>query len=457
MGFIRSHSRIWGRWIFLVGAVFSFASPVDGWAAFASQFSLLVGEQYSDNIFFSKDKEHDFVTIFIPTLTLLYAPPGEVAPTLNLNISSSGEIYARHSDLNNFGDNIWVSGGYTYQYSPRLDFHLSDTFRRQGPTRMGAFGGFDELPAGPTSPGLPGGIISPPFSQNLEDFISRGDQLSNSLYFQGSFLYRPDIRFNAGYNGTYAKFLDAGGSDGFHTIHTRAIYNWRRDHNLHAGYSISINNSRNGDSGVVHNFDIGDDYFTNYNLQLTPTLSLAVSTGLSVNTGSSGPRVANNTSVTITKLWETAELNGGLRKGLTPSFGVSGVSDTTTLFTNYRHRLTEKLVTSLGADFSFYDTEDVNFKTFQGGLGLQYLITSWLSSALNYYFRWIDSGAGAKSTDLLNKGTVKSNSVFLSVTIRFDLWPNTGLARSMTSPILTPAIRTPFPGAPVPQSSTPSP
>jgi hypothetical protein len=457
MGFTRSHSRIWGEWILLVGVVFSFACPVNGWAAFASQFSLLAGEQYSDNIFFSKSKEHDFVTIFTPTLTLLYAPQGEVVPSLNLHIRSSGEIYARHSDLNNFGDNISVAGGYTYRYSPRLDFHLSDTFRRQGPTRLGGFGGFGELPTGPTSPGPPGGIISPPFSQNLEDLISRGDQLSNSLYFQGSFLYRPDVRFTGGYTNTYTKFIDAGGSDVFHTIHTRAIYNWRRDHNLHAGYSLSVSNSRNGDSGVIHNFDIGDDYFSNYNLQLTPTLSLAASTGLSLNTGSHGARVANNTSVTITKLWETAELNGGLRKGLTPSFGVSGVSDTTSLFTNYKLRLTEKLVTNLNANFSFYDTDDVNFKTFQAGMGLQYLVTSWLSSALNYYFRWIDSGAGARSTDLLNKGTVRSNTVFLSVTTRFDLWPNTGLARSMTSPILTPAIRTPFPGPSVPQSSPPSP
>jgi hypothetical protein len=451
MGFIRSHSRIWDSWILLVSVVYSSALPVNGWAAFASQFSLLAGEQYSDNIFFSKSKEHDFVTIFTPTLTLLYAPQGEVVPTLNLNISSSGEIYARHSDLNNFGDNISVRGGYTYRYSPRLDFHLSDAFRRQGPTRLSGLGGFGELPTGPTSP-----PPTTPGPQNLEDLISRGDQLSNSFYFQGSFLYRTDIRFTAGYTNTYAKFIDAGGSDVFHTIHTRAIYNWRRDHNLHAGYSISISNSRNGESGVIHNFDIGDAYFSNYNLQLTPTLSIAASTGLSLNTGSDGPRVANNTNVTITKLWETAELNGGLRKGLTPSFGVSGISDTTSLFTNYRHRLTEKLSANLNANFSFFDTDDVNFKTFQAGLGLQYLVTSWLSSALNYYFNWIDSGAGANSTDLLNKGITKSNSVFLSVTTRFDLWPNIGLARSMTSPILTPVIRTPFP-SPAPQPSTPSP
>jgi hypothetical protein len=453
MGCIRSRLKIWVECVRCATVVFCLGFAANAWAIFASQFSLLGGEQYSDNIFFSKSKEHDFITIFTPTLTLLYAPEGQTSPTLNFNISSSGQIYARHSDLNNFGDNTSVNGGYSYQYSPRLNFHLFDTFQRQGPTRTGGLSGFDPLPTGPTSPPPPGGIGSPSSSQNLKDLISRGDQLSNFVSFQGSYRYRPDISFTGGYSNSFVKFITAGGTDVFHTINARGIYNWRNDHNLHAGYSISVNNSRNGDSGLIHNFDVGDDYFSNYNLQLTPTLSLAASTGLSLNTGSGGVRVANNTSVTVTKLWETGELNGGIRKGLTPSFGVSGISDTTSLFTNLKFRLTEKLTTSLNANYSFFDTEDVNFKTFQAGLGMQYLITSWVSSGLSYYFNWLNSGAGATSTDLLNKGVVRSNSVFLHITMHFDLWPNTGLARSMTSPTLTPVLRTPFPNITAPQSS----
>jgi hypothetical protein len=456
MGCTRNRSKIWDNCLRVIVLSGCLLSPSSLWAAFASQFSLLVGEQYSDNIFFSKDKEHDFVSIVTPTLTLLYAPPGQVAPTLNLNISSSGELYARHSDLNNFGDNININGGYTYQYSPRLNFYLSNVLQRQGPTRLGGLGGFG-FPSGPTSPPPVGGTPPPSSSQNLKDLISAGDQLSNSFSLQGSFLYRPDISFNAGYTNTFTKFIDAGGTDVFHTLNVRGVYNWRQDHNLHAGYSISISKSRNGESGVIHNFDVGDDYFTNYNLQLTPTLSLAASTGLSLNTGSDGPRIANNTSITITKLWQTAELNAGMRKGLTPSFGVAGISDTTSFFTNYNLRLSEKLSTNANANFSFFDTEDVNFKTFQAGLGLQYLFTSWLSSGLNYYFNWRDSGAGANSTDLLEKGVVKSNNVFLSVTMRFDLWPNTGLARTMSATSLTPTIRPPFPNPTAPQSTSPFP
>jgi len=441
MGCTRNRSKIWDRWLRAVTLVGFLLPPSPLWAAFASQFSLLVGEQYSDNIFFSKDKEHDFVSVITPTLSLFYAPAGQIAPTLNLNISSSGELYARHSELNNFGDNININGGYIYQYSPRLNFFLSEALRRQGPTRLGGLG-LGQFPTGPTSPPPVGGTPLP--SEGIDDLISRGDQISNSFSLQGSFLYRPDISFNAGYSNQIIKFLDAGGTDVSHTIRTRAVYNWQREHNLHAGYSLSIINSRNGESGVIHNFDVGDDYFTNYNLQLTPTLSLAASTGISLNTSGDGPRIANNSTVTITKLWETAELNGGLRKGLTPSFGVAGISDTTSLFTNFNLRLSERLSSNANARFSFFDTDDVNFKTFQAGLGMQYFFTSWLSSAINYYFNWRDSGSGANTTDLLEKGVVKSNGVFLSVTMLFDLWPNTGLARGMSATSLTPTILPPF-------------
>jgi hypothetical protein len=264
----------------------------------------------------------------------------------------------------------------------------------------------------------------------------------------GSYLYRPNSSFSGGYSNQFTNFSTAGGTEVFNSIFARGVYNWNQDHNLHAGFTISIINARNGGSGVAYNFDAGDDYFTNYNIQLTPTLSLSARTGLSLSTGNnSGSPVTNNTNITITKLWETAQVNGGLNKGLTPSYGVSGISDTTTLFMNFNWRLAEKLSTVTGLNFSFYDTKDVNFKTFQAGIGLQYLFTSWLSSGLNYQFNWIDAGAGANSTDLLQKGITKSNSVFAYLTTRFDVWPNTGLARSISSPTLspTPALIPPFP------------
>ena len=95
-------------------------------AAFATKFSFTAGELYTDNLFFTKKKESDFVTTLTPTFTFLYAPAGMNIPALNLNISPGGAIFARHSELNNFGDNWDVNGGYTWSYSPRLTIYTSD-------------------------------------------------------------------------------------------------------------------------------------------------------------------------------------------------------------------------------------------------------------------------------------------------------------------------------------------
>jgi len=458
MGCTRNRSKIWGECAILAVFCTLTLRPGDVWAAFASQFSLSVGEEYTDNLFFSKNKESDFVTIVTPTLSLYYAPVGQAAPTFNLNISPSGQIYAQHSELNNFSfDNSSVNGGYTFHYSPRLTFNFSENFQRQGDSRLtGLAGAGNQLPLTPTTPFPQGGAVPNSASQNLKDYTSGGQQLSNNFAFQGNFRYRPDISVSGGYSNSYAKFITQGGSDLSQTFSIRGIYNWKQEHNLHAGYSVSFINPRNGENGVIHDFDFGDDYFTSqvYKIQITPTLSLAGSTGLSINTSNSGPRVANNSAITVTKLWETASLSGGLRKGLTPSFGISGVSDTTSLFANFAIQLAERVSASSNADFSYFDTEDVNFKTLQASVGIQYLITSWLSSSLSYSYRRINSGAGASSTDLLTRGIVSSSNVFLNFTARFDIWPNTGLARSEPFTGGAPTLRTPFPVAPA--SSTPS-
>src|SRR6266852_6071776 len=105
MGCTKNHLRTWNSSILIVVAVICLLYSDIAQAAFAIKSSLTFGELYTDNIFFTKRKDHDFVTTITPALSLLYAPAGETAPTLNLNISPSGVIFARHSDLNNFGDN----------------------------------------------------------------------------------------------------------------------------------------------------------------------------------------------------------------------------------------------------------------------------------------------------------------------------------------------------------------
>ena len=84
-------------------------------------------------------------------------------------------IFARHSELNNFGDNWGLNGGYTYQYSPDLSFSVSDVLGRQGNYRLGPLtqGAF-QLPSTPTSPPPVGGTLPGQGNQNLSNFTSGG-------------------------------------------------------------------------------------------------------------------------------------------------------------------------------------------------------------------------------------------------------------------------------------------
>jgi len=207
MGCTRNHSRIWVEWSIVAGIVLCLLIPAESWAAFATQFSMTTGEEYNDNIFFSKSREHDFITFFVPTLTLLYAPEGQVAPTLTANFSPSYQLFARHSEENNF-DNVSANAGYTYQYSPRLNFNLSDSFQRLGSTRTSSSGGVSQFQTGPTSPPPAGGFAA----QNLAG-LTQGAQTNNYVSLQGSYLYRPDISFTGGVGNGFTSFTDAGGTD----------------------------------------------------------------------------------------------------------------------------------------------------------------------------------------------------------------------------------------------------
>lgn len=427
-------------------------------AAVAGDFTLGAGEEYNDNIFFSnegKDKDKsDFITHIVPTFKFIYAPLGAIAPTLNASLSASGEIYARNSDLNNFGKNIIGNVGYSLRPTARTYFHIADSFNREGATRtigLEAFAGPPQLPPTPTQMPPSGAFVALPTYQDIGGLVTKGTNLSNYITVEGAYLYAPTLTFS----GLYANGYSNSGGVGqvSNTAGVRGVYNWRRDHNLFVGYSVTIltTNSRsakshNASNGteVIHNIDIGDDYLSGFKIQLDPTWTISASAGLGINTAGGGPGLGTNVNVTMIKLWERAVFNLAVRRGFTGSYGISTEPALTTTFSSgFGVRITENLTGLMSAEYSLFETKDADFKVFRTATGLQWWVTPWLSSNLWYSYRFRDAGNGAGTTNLASTGVVRGNAVVATAAVYFDLYPNFRLARGSARPIFSPM------GAPV--------
>jgi len=378
------------------------------------RFSLSISEEYNDNIFFSQSKDSDFITSITPAWSLLYVPPGRETHTFTANIIAPLQIFADNSDLNNFADNASINGSFQYQYSPRLGFQISDTFRRVGQTRTSTTE-FDVT--------------------SQASLVNSGQLASNEFLVDGDFLYSPNLSFTAGVSLTSLHFLDEGGTDITNRIGIMGNYKVGQNHNFHAGYTFEHFNPRSGEENVFHNFDFGSDYLSNYKIQLTPTLTFSASGGISTGSRGVRPRI----SAILTKLWPAASVTAGLSSSVTSSLGVlgssqstdnSGLSQTTDFFSTASISFTEYLTGIAATNFLHFDTFDSeaeSFNVFQARVGVQYLITYWLSSELTYTYRWRDRESAGE-------GMVNSNSIKLFFTSQFDIWPNFGLSKAFVGP-----------------------
>ncbi len=216
-------------------------------AGFQSTFSLDLSEEYNDNIFFSEEQLSDFITAITPAFGLTYVPPDHTKETFSAGIRLPLQIYARNSEQNNFAENASIFGRYGHEFSPRLSFQIRDTFRRTGQTRTSTTN-FDF--AGQAS------------------LVNSGQLASNDFSVSGGFLYSANITFDGRFNLDTLHFLDEGGSDVTSRIGFRGVYKVGPNHKFHAGYTLKYFRPRNGEDEVIHDFDIGSDYLSNYKIPL---------------------------------------------------------------------------------------------------------------------------------------------------------------------------------------------
>jgi len=266
-------------------------------AGFLSQFSLSLGEEYNDNIFFDKNDTSDFITYISPTLSLFYVPSGEKVPTFTAGIRAPLQIFARNTDQSNFANNASFYGSFQYQVSPRLSFRIRDDLRRAGATRTSSTD-FDFASRG--------------------SLVNSGQLLGNDFLVDGDFQYTPNIFFTGGVSLRSLHFIDEGGNDITNRIRIRGNYRYRPNHTLFAGYTLEVFRPRNGEATVVHNFDFGSDFLSNHKIQLTPTLTLSASGGIATGTRGVRPRG----SLLLTKLWPAASVTAGIENWCVCMWGV---------------------------------------------------------------------------------------------------------------------------------------
>src|SRR5262249_47876742 len=157
-----------------------------------------------------------------------------------------------------------------------------------------------------------------------------------------------------------------GGTETVHSLSAEGSYQIWRQHSLRVHYTISLLHSRDGQDSIINDIDFGDDYLNTQEIHFSPTLTMRIASGIAFrttgnggSTGSGGSGGSSNTgnskfglspklTVEVTKIWPTASWVGGVRKGITGSFGVAGPSDTTSFFTTFSLVLTRSLTMFTG-------------------------------------------------------------------------------------------------------------
>jgi predicted porin len=377
-----------GARVFVLG--FALAVLASPGAAFADEIwtitpSLQLGENYTDNVFgTAHNRESDFITQITPGIGLSYA-----TPTLKLSASYSvtGELYADHSDLDNFGDNQNGALALEYQPEERLRLRLAGYYARtNNPTTF-------TLPAA-----APAGTVVVP---TVETARLQTEQFTLSA--GGDYRFTPRLSGRAGY---VFEYLQQEGTDNSlsNTGTLGADYQLTQQD---AGFTtVSVSAFDSTDSATSVSLLLG------WRRQWSADLTTSVAAGPRVTDGTWAGAAQASATYQAAREW-SATLLYSLGTGL--AAGTTGAQNVSSLSATVAYQPTRELRFSASGGWTRTSPLDggpgeQTTDAFFASVSASYQLTTWLTLSLTYQY-----SLGEDS----NGDSIPTNQVILALTAAY--------------------------------------
>ena len=330
--------------------------------------SLTISEEYDDNIrLTAKNPQRDFISALRPGLRL------EVKDHpwyLTLAGSVRGELFAKHSELNNYDNQ---EGSASFEFRPERPFSLSltDTFTRS------------------TNPAL----VAPEAGIATGRFTSTSNAITPAATYQ--FTPRTGLRFQYTFGILRFDSPDARDSDTHEAIATlQHQFTPRTSGDI--SYTFTRFKVEGSPDRDAHSPRLGIVF------AYSPTVKFVTSTGvvfLEQEDGSEEVTLASSTR--YEQEFKQGRFSIGYERnaGVAGLLGVTSVSQSVTAAASYQpiRSLTLAVDTSLAeTESSGPSRTRVDFLTFLGGLRISYQLLRWLSLEASYRYQRQDDRAGSQ-------------------------------------------------------------
>jgi hypothetical protein len=364
-----------------------------------------LSEEYNDNIFFTQQKDYDFIT-------RLYIGMGidvqSQYSNTTINLGTSAVYLARNTNTTiNAAEAQRINLATAYQWSPSLTFNIYDTFARVGDTRDIGF-----------ATGAPGTALPPPQQEtdpsgnnpgDVNILLPQGTALTNSFGITANYLFHPRWSTNLTYANGISDLTDPDDIALTQRWGLQLGYQWSPTLSVGPGFAYSRFNTTDAPDSEAYTTTVGANY------QLSELWNAFGSIGGSVTRDLEGPsdtRASTAFTIGLNRAFQASYLTVGAQQGITPSAGIGGASTTLGGYLSYGIQLTQNLGGNLNFTYTHFDTTSRTNNVYQLYTGIFYPIWRNIGAGLIYSYRRSDAAQPAAT---FPSGVIDSNAVRLQL------------------------------------------